>query len=164
MAENASKQVPSEHSHAKQSLRVWLRMLRATTIIEKRIRAYLKTEFDSTLPRFDVLSALDRETAPITMSQLTDHLLVSNGNLTGLVNRLVEDGLISRESDPDDRRAQRVILTAEGREAFRGMAERHEALVDSLFAGMSDPEMDALLGLTSKLNAALRDGPVSPEQ
>ena len=82
--------------HAKQSLRVWLRMLRATTIIEKRIRGYLKTEFDSTLPRFDVLSALDRETAPITMSQLTDHLLVSNGNLTGLVNRLVEDGLISR--------------------------------------------------------------------
>lgn len=154
----------SEQSHAKQSLRVWLRMLRATTIIEKRIRAYLKSEFDSTLPRFDVLSALYRETAPITMSQLTDHLLVSNGNLTGLVGRLVEDGLISRESDPDDRRAQRVILTAEGRAAFRDMAERHEALVDSLFAGMSDAEMDAMLGLTTKLNAALRDGPASPEE
>lgn len=150
--------------HAKQSLRVWLRMLRATTIIEKRIRAYLKSEFDSTLPRFDVLSALYRETAPITMSQLTDHLLVSNGNLTGLVNRLVEDGLISRESDPDDRRAQRVVLTEQGRAAFRDMAERHEALVDSLFAGMTDAEMDAMLGLTSKLNASLRDGPHLPEE
>ena len=143
--------------HAKQSLRVWLRLLRATTIIEKRTRAYLKTEFDSTLPRFDVLSALYRETAPITMSQLTDHLLVSNGNLTGLVNRLVEDRLISRESDPDDRRAQRVVLTTQGREAFREMAEKHEALIDSLFAAMSDEDMATLLHLTTTLNGALRD-------
>lgn len=143
--------------HAKQSLRVWLRLLRATTIIEKRTRAYLKTEFDSTLPRFDVLSALYRETAPITMSQLTDHLLVSNGNLTGLVNRLVEDRLISRESDPDDRRAQRVVLTILGREAFREMAEKHEALIDSLFAAMSDEDMATLLHLTTTLNGALRD-------
>ncbi|WP_353226730.1 MarR family transcriptional regulator [Novosphingobium sp.] len=144
--------------HAKQSLRVWLRMLRATTIIEKRIRGHLKTEFDSTLPRFDVLSALDREVAPITMSQLTDHLLVSNGNLTGLVNRLVDDGLISREIDPDDRRVQHVMLTEQGRSAFREMAQRHEALVDSLFAAMSDEDMDTLLRLTKTLNAALQHG------
>ncbi|OYU33672.1 MarR family transcriptional regulator [Novosphingobium sp. PASSN1] len=144
--------------HAKQSLRVWLRMLRATTIIEKRIRGYLKTEFDSTLPRFDVLSALDRETGPITMSQLTDHLLVSNGNLTGLVNRLVEDGLISREIDPDDRRVQHVVLTPEGRRAFREMADKHEALVDSLFAAMSDEDMATLLDLTTTLNSALQNG------
>ena len=149
--------------HAKQSLRVWLRLLRAPTIIEKRIRAYLKAEFDSTLPRFDVLSALYRESAPITMSQLTDHLLVSNGNLTGLVNRLVEDGLIQRESDPDDRRAQRVILTPAGRAAFREMAEKHEALIDSLFAAMSDEDMDTLLRLTTTLNTALRDGATSGE-
>lgn len=149
--------------HAKQSLRAWLRMLRATTIIEKRIRAYLKSEFDSTLPRFDVLSALYRETAPITMSQLTDHLLVSNGNLTGLVSRLAEDGLINREHDPDDRRVQRVVLTPEGRAAFREMATRHEALVDSLFAAMSDPELNALLELTAKLNLSLRDKPATPE-
>ncbi len=144
--------------HAKQSLRVWLRMLRATTIIEKRIRGYLKTEFDSTLPRFDVLSALDRETAPITMSQLTDHLLVSNGNLTGLVNRLVEDGLISREIDPDDRRVQHVVLSPDGRNAFREMAEKHEALVDSLFSEMSDEDMATLLRLTTTLNSALQNG------
>ena len=144
--------------HAKQSLRVWLRMLRATTIIEKRIRGYLKTEFDSTLPRFDVLSALDRETAPITRSQLTDHLLVSNGNLTGLVNRLVEDGLISREIDPDDRRVQHVVLSPDGRNAFREMAEKHEALVDSLFSEMSDEDMATLLRLTTTLNSALQNG------
>ena len=149
--------------HAKQSLRAWLRMLRATTIIEKRIRAHLKSEFDSTLPRFDVLSALFRETEPITMSQLTDHLLVSNGNLTGLVTRLADDGLISREHDPEDRRVQRVMLTAEGRAAFQGMAQQHEALVNSLFSAMSDPELDQLLGLTTKLNLSLRDSPEPAE-
>lgn len=149
--------------HAKQSLRVWLRMLGATTQIEKRIRNYLRDEFDSTLPRFDVLAALYREEAPVTMSRLTSHLFVSNGNLTGLVNRLVEDGLVSREIDPDDRRAQLVALTVEGRQAFITMAGKHEAFVDDFFASMTDGEMDQLLKLTSKLNAALRAAADKPE-
>jgi DNA-binding MarR family transcriptional regulator len=138
-------------------------LLRTTTVIEKCVRAYLKSECDSTLPRFDVLSALYRETAPITMTQLTSYLLVSNGNLTGLVNRLVEDGLISRESDPDDRRAQRVVLTERGRDTFRQMADRHEALIDSFFSAMSDEDMETLLQLTTKLDGALRNGPLSSE-
>ncbi len=150
MSENKSKQ-----SHAKQSLRVWIRMLRATTLIEKRIRSYLKGEFDSTLPRFDVLAALSREQAWVTMSELTAHLLVSNGNVTGLVNRLVEDGLIARQVDPEDRRSQLVMLTPAGRAAFRDMAVAHEGLVDSLFAQLSDDEMAALLTLTEKLNQTL---------
>lgn len=150
MSENKSKQ-----SHAKQSLRVWIRMLRATTLIEKRIRSYLKGEFDSTLPRFDVLAALSREQSWVTMSELTAHLLVSNGNVTGLVNRLVEDGLIARQVDPEDRRSQLVMLTPEGRAAFRDMATAHEGLVDSLFAQLSDEEMAALLTLTEKLNQTL---------
>ena len=150
MSENKSKQ-----SHAKQSLRVWIRMLRATTLIEKRIRSYLKGEFDSTLPRFDVLAALSREQSWVTMSELTAHLLVSNGNVTGLVNRLVEDGLIARQVDPEDRRSQLVMLTPAGRAAFRDMAAAHEGLVDSLFAQLSDEEMAALLALTEKLNQTL---------
>lgn len=150
MSQNKSKQ-----SHAKQSLRVWIRMLRATTLIEKRIRSYLKSDFDSTLPRFDVLAALSREQVPVTMSELTGHLLVSNGNVTGLVNRLVEDGLIAREVDPEDRRSQLVVLTPAGRSAFRDMAIAHEELVDSFFAQLSDDEMEALLSLTEKLNRTL---------
>lgn len=140
----------------KQALRVWLRMLSATTRIEKRVRSFLKREFDSTLPRFDVLAELDRETAPITMSELTEHLLVTNGNVTGLVNRLVEDGLVARDADPVDRRVQRVILTGAGRKAFRGMAESHERLIDSFFSSLSDQQMDMLLQLTTALNNGLR--------
>mgnify|MGYP001767375600 FL=1 len=150
MPQNKSKQ-----PHAKQSLRVWIRMLRATTLIEKRIRSYLKSDFDSTLPRFDVLAALSREQVPVTMSELTAHLLVSNGNVTGLVNRLVDDGLIAREVDPEDRRSQLVVLTPAGRSAFEDMAAAHEGLVDSFFAQLSDEEMEALLSLTEKLNRTL---------
>lgn len=142
-------------THAKQSLRVWLRMLGATTVIEKTVRAYLKARFDSTLPRFDVLAMLDREAAPVTLSALSAKLLVSNGNVTGLVARLVEDGLISRESDASDRRSQRVALTEAGRRAFRAMAAEHERLIDSMFDSLSDAEMEALLALTTKLDHAL---------
>ncbi|WP_447763480.1 MarR family winged helix-turn-helix transcriptional regulator [Sphingopyxis panaciterrae] len=142
--------------HAKQSLRVWLRMLRASTIIEKRIRSYLAAQFDSTLPRFDVLSALDRESGPVTMSDLCSRLLVSNGNVTGLVNRLADDGLVDREADPEDRRSIRVAITAQGRESFREMAKAHEDLVDTFFASLTDAEVEALLALTTKLDAALK--------
>jgi DNA-binding MarR family transcriptional regulator len=145
----------TKQPHAKQSLRVWIRMLRATTLIEKRIRSYLKGSFDSTLPRFDVLAALARESAPVTMSELTGHLMVSNGNVTGLVNRLVEDGLVAREVDPADRRSQLVVLTEAGRLAFREMAIAHEDLVDSFFAQLSDDEMERLRELTEKLNRSL---------
>ena len=143
--------------HAKQSLRVWLRMLSATTIIEKSIRAHLKSRCDSTLPRFDVMSALDRMQEPITMSELTNRLLVSGGNVTGLINRLADDQLVSREPDPSDRRTQFVALTPAGRAAFRAMAAEHEALVDTMFVSLSDEQMESLLDLTTELNNALTE-------
>ena len=91
----------------------------------------------------------------MTMSELSDKLLVSNGNVTGLVCRLVEDGMMTREVDPDDRRTQRVELTRAGRTAFRAMAIEHENLVDSLFDSLSDTQMEELLRLTTVLNTAL---------
>jgi DNA-binding MarR family transcriptional regulator len=151
-------------SHSKQSLRVWLRMLAATTIIEKTIRNHLKAQFDSTLPRFDVLSVLDRQDGAMTMSELSGRLLVSNGNVTGLVSRLVEDGMIVREADPDDRRTQRVELTQAGRAQFRAMALEHEKLVDSLFDSVSDADMETLLALTTSLNTALHVKRNPPER
>jgi DNA-binding MarR family transcriptional regulator len=150
--------------HAKQSLRVWLRMLGATTIMQKLIQNYLKVRFDSTLPRFDVMSALDRQDGPITMSELSDKLLVSNGNVSGLVSRLVKDGMMTREVDPHDRRTQRVELSSTGREAFHAMAIEHEKLVDSLFSDLSDAQMEELLHLTTILNATLHAKRKPPEK
>jgi DNA-binding MarR family transcriptional regulator len=138
--------------HAKQSLRLWLRLLATTTIVEKAIRAHLKANCDSTLPRFDVLAAMDRTGGKMTMSQLSNRLLVSNGNVTGVVNRLVEDGYVRREVDPSDRRTQFVSLTAAGRQSFRRMAGQHEELVDDIFSEVSDEDMALLLALTTKVS------------
>ena len=142
--------------HAKQSLRLWLRMLGTTTAIEKAVRSHLRMRCDSTLPRFDTLAALDRA-GVLTMSELSQRLLVSNGNVTGLVNRLVENGLVSREADPSDRRSQRVSFTAAGRTAFRSMAKEHERFIDGIFADVSDAEMDRLLELIARLNKSVQE-------
>jgi DNA-binding MarR family transcriptional regulator len=139
-------------------------MLGATTMIEKLIRNHLKAQFESTLPRFDVMSVLDRQDGALTMSELSDKLLVSNGNVTGLVSRLVEDGMIAREVDPNDRRTQRVELTQAGRAQFRAMAVEHEKLVDSLFDSVSDADMATLLALTTKLNTDLHAKRNTPEK
>ena len=141
--------------HTKQSLRLWLRLLDTTTIVEKTIRSYLKSNCESTLPRFDVLAALDRAGAPVTMTELSERLLVSNGNVTGVGARLVEDGLVARQADQSDRRTQRVTLTARGQRAFGAMAKEHESLVDRIFADVSDSEMARLLELITKLSRSV---------
>jgi DNA-binding MarR family transcriptional regulator len=127
-------------------------LLATTTIVEKAIRAHLKANCESTLPRFDVLAAMERTEGKLTMSQLSNRLLVSNGNVTGVVNRLVEDGYVRREADPSDRRTQFVSLTAAGRQSFRRMAEQHEELVDDIFSDVSDEDMALLLALTTKVS------------
>jgi DNA-binding MarR family transcriptional regulator len=143
--------------HTKQSLRLWLRLLDTATFVEKNIRSYLKTNCDSTLPRFDVLAALDRAGTPLTMTELSRRLLVSNGNVTGVIARLVEDGFVRRQTDRTDRRTQRVSLSQRGKRHFANMAHAHEALVDRIFVDVSDGEMERLLKLLTKLNKSIHE-------
>ena len=132
-------------THSKQSLRLWLSILNCSTVIEKEIRSFLAREFDTTLPRFDVLAALDRYSDGLSMGELSGHLLVSNGNVTGLVARLQEDGLVERNVSPVDRRTFRVRLTDAGRRSFVKMAAAHEAFVDALLSDLGDREIADLL-------------------
>lgn len=146
----------SDHElHSKQSLRLWLRLLDTTTVVEKTIRSYLKDRCESTLPRFDVLAALDRAGRPLTMSELSNRLLVSNGNVTGVVARLSEDGLVDREVDASDKRSQRVSLSQSGRRKFARMARMHESLIDGVFGGLTDSEIARLLTLATELNRSV---------
>lgn len=138
--------------HSRTSLRLWLRLLSCSMIIERRIRARLEEEFETTLPRFDVMAALEREPDGLTMSQLSAALLVSNGNVTGIVNRLIEELLVVRTLESDDRRIATVRLTRKGREAFQRMARGHEQWVDKMFAGVTESQMEQLM----KLLAAVR--------
>lgn len=150
--------LPSElhdEPHSKQSLRVWLRLLACTNMISKRIRARLRDEFDTTLPRFDILAALDRAPSGLTMSELSSFLKVSNGNVTGVVTRLIEAGLVERSPDPRDRRTVYVRITPKGHEEFAQMARIHEGWVDDLFADLSDAEIRRMLSLLGKLKESL---------
>lgn len=140
----------------KLELRVWLRLLTCTKLIEGRVRAGLRAAFDITLPRFDVLAQLDRAQDGLTMGELSDRLMVSNGNITGLVDRLVGEGLIDRGPAPDDRRRSRVKLTPAGKRAFDVMTPTHEGWIDDLFAGLSRAEMAELLTLLARLKRSIQ--------
>jgi DNA-binding MarR family transcriptional regulator len=130
---------------SKQRLRLWIRLLRATRFIEGELRERLRSEMNTTLPRFDVLAALSRAGAPMTMTELSRYLMVSNGNVTGIIDRLVDDGLVSRTQLQADRRTHVVALTETGEESFRAMAAAHESWVDELLAPVgTDDAIDAI--------------------
>lgn len=137
-------------------LRAWLRLLACTTMIEQRVRSRLRREFATTLPRFDVLAQLDRAPDGLTMGELSTRLMVSNGNVTMLADRLEQEGLISRSASPRDRRTQTLRLTAEGRRAFGAMTPAHEGWVAEMMAGLGGDEKKALIAILDKLKETLR--------
>lgn len=139
---------------SKSRLRLWLRLLKATRAIEGELRGRLRDEFGTTLPRFDVMSALNRYPDGLKMSELSGVLKVSNGNVTGIVDRLADDGLLVRVAVPNDRRAARVRLTSAGRKEFARQAAAHEDWIDDLLNAV-DPdhaaELAALLNRIARL-------------
>ena len=124
---------------SKDRLRAWLRLLSAHERIERRLREELRLH-DSTLPRFDVLAALDRHRDGLRMSELSAKLKVSNGNVTGIVDRLAEEGLVERVPVPGDRRAMTARLTGRGAQVFAEQAAQHEGWIDAMFAELSADE------------------------
>jgi len=125
---------------SKQRLRLWLKLLKTSRTIETQLRDNLRLEFASTLPRFDVLAALSRFDDGLKMSQLSEVLRVSNGNVTGIVDRLVDDGLLVRVAVHGDRRAPLVRMTKRGQSEFAKQAAAHEAWVDSLLGAFDATE------------------------
>nr|WP_245456226.1 MarR family transcriptional regulator [Mesorhizobium sp. M2A.F.Ca.ET.043.05.1.1] len=123
---------PTSTGPGKERLRLWIRLLRASRTIEAELRERLKKEFDTTLPRFDVMAALYRVPEGMLMSDLSRFLLVSNGNVTGIVDRLVSEGLVTRARRNGDRRTSMVRLTEEGSKAFARIAAVHEGWVGEL--------------------------------
>ncbi len=140
----------------KLELRVWLRLLTCANLIESHVRAGLRETFDITLPRFDLLAQLDRAAEGLTMGELSERLMVSNGNITGLTDRLVTEGLVSRSPSRSDRRKSRVKLTQAGKRAFDAMTPVHERWIDEMLAAMSRGEMAQLLDLLGKLKRSVQ--------
>ncbi|HXW30770.1 MAG TPA: MarR family transcriptional regulator [Xanthobacteraceae bacterium] len=152
-AETKVAERPGDHEA---ELRLWLRLLTCSTLIEGEIRRRLREVFGVTLPRFDLMAQLDKAPAGMTLGELSQRMMVSNGNVTGLTERLVAAGLVDRRPSPNDRRAQIVSLTAEGRRAFRAMARDHGTWIAEIFAELAPSDVAALMRLLSRAKASAR--------
>lgn len=138
-----------------EALRLWLRILACTNIIESDLRTRLRNGFDCTLPRFDLMAQLDRHPKGLMMRELSKRLMVTGGNVTGLTDKLVKEGLVERRGDPSDRRVYTVLLTAAGKRQFKKMACLHEQWVVELFSGIDQNEKAQLLEMLGKLKSHL---------
>ncbi len=142
---------------SKERLRLWLKLLKASGMIEDEIRRRLRREFDSTLPRFDVMSVLARFPEGQKMSQISDLLRVSNGNVTGIVDKLSEEGLAQRVAVPGDRRASLVKLTENGITAFEEYASTHEQWIDEMLGGLGSDDVAGMATRLERLIETLED-------
>lgn len=127
---------------SKHRLRFWLQLLKASKHVENELRERMRREFGTTLPRFDVMAMLAKSGTGLKMSHLSDALMVSNGNVTGIVDRLVGEGLIERVAIKGDRRATLVRLTTKGNTDFNHMAKVHEGWINELFKNIDDQNIE----------------------
>jgi DNA-binding MarR family transcriptional regulator len=133
------------------SLRLWLRLLTCTQLIEGEVRSRLRRDFAFTLPRFDLLAQLERHPQGLRMGELSRRMMVTSGNVTGITDQLVDEGLVRRVETPDDRRAYLIKLTPAGKRAFDKMAAAHEEWVIELLGGLSNAERAQLGRLLGKV-------------
>ena len=133
------------------ALRLWLRLLTCTQLIEGQVRSRLRERFATTLPRFDLMSQLERHPQGLKMNELSRRMMVTGGNVTGIVDQLAAEGLVERLADAADRRALRVRLTRAGERAFAEMARAHEEWIVATLAGLSRREHAELFRLLAKV-------------
>ncbi len=145
-------------------IRIWLRLLTCANLIEGRIRKNLRDNFETTLPRFDVLAQIDRTPDGQPMRELSRRMMVTNGNITPLVDRLVDDNLIKRDPSPDDRRVQHVRLTPEGKEALSEMIPAHSSWVNNLMADLNRESASDLYTLLGDLKKSILSAEKEPKQ
>ncbi|HYF23832.1 MAG TPA: MarR family transcriptional regulator [Caulobacteraceae bacterium] len=146
----------------RRSLRLWLRLLTCTALVERRVSARLRETFDTTLPRFDFLAALERAGPEgLPLGEVSRSLLITNGAVTGLAARLKEDGLIE-PCESADRRFQRVRLSETGARRFAEMAAAHRRWVEALFADLDEAETDRLMTLLDRAKRSVQS--TDPEE
>ena len=153
MATDVETRAGREHHEA---LRLWLRLLATTNLVEGRVRRLLQERFGTTLPRFDLMAQLERAPKGLKMGELSRRMMVTGGNVTGITDLLEKEGLVERAADPADRRATLVRLTAAGRRAFTAMAEEHERWIVESFRALSGREMAKMAALLARLKTHVR--------
>jgi DNA-binding MarR family transcriptional regulator len=139
------------HADHHDTLRLWLRMLTCTQLIEQRVRTRLREQFETTLPRFDLMAQLERSPEGLKMNELSRRMMVTGGNVTGITDQLEAEGMVQRAPVEGDRRALLIRLTAAGRMAFADMAREHEGWIVDALEGLSEREVETLYRLLGKV-------------
>ena len=152
-SETKAVELPEDHGD---ELRLWLRLLTCTTLIEGEVRRRLRDRFHVTLPRFDLMAQLDKAPEGMTLSDISKRMMVSNGNVTGLVERLVESGHLDRRTSDQDRRVQVIRLTRAGRAEFRKMAAENATWIADIFSDITPKDVRELMRLLAKTKASAR--------
>src|ERR1700746_3644322 len=149
MLDSETKAVELAEDHGDE-IRLWLRLLTCTTLMEGEVRSRLRERFDVTLPRFDLMAQLDKAADGMTLSDVSKRMMVSNGNVTGLVQGLGGSGHLARRPSESDRRVQVIRLTKTGRAEFRKMAAEHESWIADIFSELSPKDVRELMRLLAK--------------
>lgn len=147
------RHIPAEQ----QGVRSWLRLIDSTRLVESEIRYALRDKFDMTLPRFELMSALNRVREGLTMSELSQWLMVTKGNVTGIAERLSEDGYIERRPTPTDRRSFCVTLTPKGKQSVARMEAEYERILDQIFGDLGAEDDDALMGILARIKERIEE-------
>ncbi|MGC2217340.1 MAG: MarR family transcriptional regulator [Pseudolabrys sp.] len=147
---------------SKQRLRLWLRLLRSSRAIEAQLRERLRTRFSITLPQFDVMAALARSEEGMTMTELSRQLMVSNGNVTGIIDRLVAEKLVLRQAPASDRRSFIVRLTPKGASQFLVIAKAHEGWIDEMLEEFGAMEAESIISQLDELVRRVRTREARP--
>jgi DNA-binding MarR family transcriptional regulator len=139
-----------------QGLRVWLRMASCVALMDEGIRRRLRADFNTTRPRFDFMAHLASAPQGLTLGELSRRMMVSNGNITGIAKRLIDDGLVQRQPHPQDKRVTLVALTGDGITAHAAMAAAHESCVDEMLSGLDEADREVLLTVLSLARESIK--------
>ena len=137
---------------SKNRVRTWLKILKTSNLIEKQIKEKLRDDHNTTLPRFDVMSALYRSNSGLKMNEISGALKVSNGNITGIIDRLVKEGNVLRIAIEGDRRANLVSLTNKGKKQFEEYAIAHESWINAMLKNISEQDSQVLIDLLDSIS------------
>jgi DNA-binding MarR family transcriptional regulator len=154
-AETKAMERPRDH---KSEVRLWLRLLTCTNLIETEIRRRLREQFDVTLPRFDLMAQLHKAERDVSLGELSRRMMVTNGNVTSLVEVLVDQGMVDRRASPLDKRAVLVRLTEAGIAEFEKMAEAHEGWIAELMGDLEQEDREQLMTQLGRLKRSVRSG------
>ncbi len=143
------------HEDDHHSIKLWLRLLTCSSLIETKLRTALRETFDTTLPRFDFMAQLERVPDGLTMGELSKRMMVSGGNVSGIATQLVNEGLVQRSPQPDNRRSVVVKLTAKGARVFSRMAEEHEQWVIGMLGHLNNKEAEQLMQLLRRVKEGI---------